>query len=194
MVKMDPSFRKPRQTPVMNRHVLVAVGASFIALAIIMLGLSLWEAFGGAARFHVIRVPGFHELNLEKPGVYIGLYQHHGSGPLPIQALSHLDVRVMSKNDFKEVPVLMNSAGQYFSRMGMQGMPVFNFEIPEAGSYTLSAAYIDAAGGPTVPILLFHQSVQNIRQTLTVGGLFFLLFVGLGIWVIFKSEEWSTEK
>jgi hypothetical protein len=194
MVKMDPTIRRKRTIPGMNRNVLVGIGTAFIALSIIMLGISLWEAFGSAARFRVIRVPGFHELKLDKAGAYVGLYQHRGTTPLPVRELSRLDVRVMSKGDFQEIPVLMNNSGQSFNRMGMQGMPVFNFVAPRAGVYTLSAAYLEESGGPTVSIMVFHQGVQDIKQTLAVGGLFFVLFITLGIWVIVKSADWSTVK
>ena len=194
MVKMDPTFKKPRTKPTVSRHLVIGIGTAFIVLAIIMLGMALWEGFGSAARFRVIRVPGFHELTLDKAGAYVGLYQHRGTGPLPVQALSKLDVRVMSKGDFQDVPVLMNTTGQSFNRMGMQGMPVFNFVIPRSGVYTLSAAYLEEAGGPTVSIMVFHQGVQDIKQTLAVGGMFFVLFLALGVWVLAKSSEWSTEK
>ncbi len=194
MVKMDPSFKKIRQTPTISRNAIVGTGTAFIVLAIVMLGMSLWEGFGSAARFRVIRVPGFHELTLDKAGAYVGLYQHRGTAPLPVQALSKLDVRVMSKGDFQEIPVLMNNTGQFFNRMGMQGMPIFNFVAPRAGVYTLSAAYLEEAGGPTVPIIVFHQGDQDIKGTLIAGGLFFILFLSLGVWVLAKSSEWSTEK
>lgn len=194
MVKMDPSIRRPPRAPALNRNALVGLGTAFIVLAIIMLAMALWEGFGGAARFRSIRVPGFHELELDQAGGYVGLYQHRGTAPLPVRELSRLDVRVMSKGDFQEVPVLMNSAGQSFNRLGMQGMPVFNFIIPRPGVYTLSAAYLDETGGPNVSILVFHQGVQNIRQTIAVGGLFFLVFTVLGIWIIVKSADWSTVK
>jgi len=195
MVKMDPTFKKPpRRKPHVSRNAVVGVGTAFIVLAIIMLAMSLWEGFGSAARFRVIRVPGFHELKLDKPGAYVGLYQHRGTAPLPVQALSRLDVRVMSKGDFQEIPVLMNNTGQFFNRMGMQGMPVFNFVAPQAGVYTLSAAYLEEAGGPTVSLIVFHQGVQDIKGTLIAGGLFFLLFISLGVWVLARSSEWSTEK
>lgn len=194
MVKMDPTFRKPRRKPTVSRHAIIGVGTAFVVLAIVMLGMSLWEGYGSAARFRVIRVPGFHELTLDKPGAYVGLYQHRGTAPMPVQALSKLDVRVMSKGDFQEIPVLMNNTGQFFNRMGMQGMPIFNFVAPKAGVYTLSAAYLEAADGPSVPIMVFHQGVQDIKQTLIVGGMFFLVFLSLGIWLLAKSSEWSTEK
>jgi hypothetical protein len=194
MVKMDTTIRRPRRTPPIGRNALVGIGTAFIVLAIVMLGVSLWEGFGSAARFHMIRVPGFHELKLDQPGGYIGLYQHRGTTPLPVRELSRLDVRVMSKGEFQEVPVLMNTAGQSYNRMGLQGMPVFNFVIERPGVYTLSAAYLDEGGGPNVPIMVYHQGVQNIKQTLAVGGLFFILFVGLGVGVIVKSADWSTVK
>lgn len=195
MVKMDPTIQRKRaKTGGFSHHAIVGVGTAFIVLAIIMLGLSLWESFGSGAGFRMIRVPGFHELKLDQPGAYIGLYQHRGNTPVPVRELSRLDVRVMSKGDFQEVPVLMNTAGQAYSRLGMQGMPLFNFVISQAGVYTLSAAYLEESGGPNVQIMVFHQAAQNIKQTLAVGGLFFILFIALGIWVIAKSKEWSTEK
>jgi hypothetical protein len=193
MVKMDPTISRRQRKPPLSRNAIVGVGTGLIVLSIIVLAMALWEAFGSAANFRALRVPGFHELKLDEPGAYVGLYQHRGNGPIPARELSRLDVRVMSKGDFQEIPVLMNTAGQAYNRMGLQGMPVFNFVISEAGVYTLSAAYLDETGGPDVQIMVFHQGVQNVRQTLIVGILFFLFFVALGIWIIVKSADWSSE-
>jgi ABC-type enterobactin transport system permease subunit len=68
-------------------------------------------------------------------------------------------------------------------------MPLFNVLIERPGFYSLSALYKGAATGPTVPILFFAQSAQNVAFTLMVGGFFFLVFLGLGIFVLIKSKK-----
>lgn len=192
-MRMDPTINRKRRVPQMKRTTWIAFGAASLALAVVMLALSLWEAFGGAAKMRVIPVPGYHELSLDKAGLYVGVYQHAGQGPMPVRELSRLDVRVTSTDRYEDVPVLMNSAGQSVSRLGFRGMPVFNFVAPHAGDYTLSAVYLEGMTGPNVPILVFHQSTIDVRQTLTVGALFFLFFVVLGIWILVKSQAWGGD-
>lgn len=192
MARMDPTIKRgKREGGALSRKLIVGIGAAFLVLGVVTLGLALWEAFGGASKVRVVDVPGFHELKLDEAGAYVGLYQHRGATPIPHRELARLDVRVMSKGDYQEVPVLMNSGGQYFSRMGMQGMPVFNFVAPRAGTYTLSAVYLDETPGPNVSILVFNQAVQNIKQTLAVGALCFLFFAAVGVWIIVKSRAWA---
>jgi hypothetical protein len=98
----------------------------------------------------------------------------------------------MSKEDGAEVPVLLNTAGQAVSRMGFKGMPLFNFDAPSAGDYTLSAVYVNGETGPNVPVILFHQEVIDIKQTLIVGVLFFVFFGGMGLWVLVKGPAWAA--
>jgi len=193
-MRMDTTINRKRKVPGMNRTWLIGIGTGFIVLAIVMLGISLWEGFGGAAKMRVLRVPGFHELKLDQAGLYVGVYQHSGSGAMPARELSRLDVRVTSRDEGEQVPVLMNSSGQAVSRMGFRGMPVFNFIAPRGGVYTLSAVYLEGMTGPNVQLLVFHQGAADIKQTLAVGALFFIVFMGLGIWILVKSSAWSETK
>jgi hypothetical protein len=188
---MDPTIKRKRHVPELSRGAWIGIGTAAVVLAFVMLGMSLWETFGGAAKMRVIRVPGFHELKLSQSGLYVGVYQHTGQGPIPVNELSRLDVRIMSKDQYEEVPVLMNTAGQSVSRMGFRGMPVFSFVAPHAGDYTLSAVYLEGMTGPNVSLLVFHQETIDVKQTLIVGALFFVFFLVLGIWVLAKSEKWS---
>jgi hypothetical protein len=158
---------------------------------VLIFGLCLWETFGFGGKFRVIEVPGFHELKLDTPGLYAGIYQHRGTGPIPVKELSAVNVHLMKKESYEEVPVLMNNAGQTFNQFGFQGMPLFNFVIQDPGDYTLSAAYLDERGGPTVSILLIAQAVQNVKQTLIVGIAFFALFIALGIFMLVKLNSWA---
>jgi hypothetical protein len=163
-------------------------GIGFIVLAVVILGLGLWEGFIGAgANLHRLELPGFHELELKEPGLYAGIYQHQGPGPIPAAALAKLSVKVFTKDGFREIPVALNTAGETFARMGQQGMLLFNFAISEPGLYTISGLYLEAVG-PTVPVLLISQGVRNTKPTLIVSGFFFLFFMILGIWMVRKKE------
>lgn len=175
----------------MNRNILLTTGIALIVLGVGALGASLWEGFGGFGKnFHVVDLPGFHEIDLKEPGLYGGVYQHQGTGPMPVRALSQMDVRVMFKQTYESIPVLMNTAGQTFDRFGLKGMPVFNFFIQEAGVYTLSAIYLGKTTGPTIPVIIVSQAAASIKQTLIVGVLFFSLFLGLGIMILVKLNRW----
>ena len=191
--RVDTKPAKPAKTfSFFNRGVIIGCGVTSIVAAVVILGLSLWESFGMTGKFHVIEVPGFHELKLETAGVHVGVYQHRGAGPIPAQALSKLDVRVLTKDTYEEVPVLMNNTGQVFSQFGVQGMPLFNFIAQKAGSYTLSAVYTGETPGPTVPVTIYAQSVRNLKQTLIVGITFFALFLGIGIFFLVKQRQWFS--
>ncbi len=171
------------------RKIWVGAGVGFIVLSFGLLGLGLWEAFVGAgASIHRLELPGFHELELKEPGLYAGLYQHQGPGAIPAGDLSRMSVKVFAKEGFQEVPVMMNKTGETFERMGQRGMVLFNFALNEPGLYTLSGMYIEGDPLPATPVMLISQGVRNTKATLVVSGVFFLLFMGLGIWMIRKKS------
>lgn len=174
------------------RTVLVGTGIAFIVLGVVILSLGLWEAFVGIrGKVNVVHVPGFQELTLDAAGLYAGVYQHRGAGQIPAQSLAKLDVRILSKSDYREVQVLMNTTGQTFTRFGQHGMLLFNFMIDEPGEYTMSAIYPEGREGPVVPVYLFAQAAQNIKQTLVVAVVFFAVFLTLGIVILVKKDTWA---
>lgn len=191
-MRMDDSIKSRKKNPVvLHRGILMSAGIGLIVIAVAAAAVSLWEAFGGGGRVQMVEVPGFHELKLDTPGLYAGVYQHRGNRPLPAQALSELDIRIMSKGDYQEIPVLVNTVGQTFERFGLKGMPVFNFVIDSPGIYTMSAVYKGENKGPTVPVFVIPQAVQNIKQTLIVGVACFILFLSTGIYLLLKLKQWA---
>lgn len=178
----------------LRRGFLIGVGVVSIVASFVVLGFSLYETVMGGGKIRMIQLPGFHELQLETPGLYAGVYQHRGAGPLPIKELAQMDVRVMSKEDYEEVPVLMNSAGQTFDRLGMRGLPLFNFAIPRSGAYTLSGVYTGGANGPNANIILVPQTAGNIKQTLIVGVAFFIFFLAIGVLILLKLDRLAPKK
>ncbi len=174
----------------MNKRVLVGIGTGLMVLSVLIIGVSLWEGLGGVGRgIKTFSVPGFQELDLDTPGLYAGVYQHQGEGPVPVEALSKLDVRILSKESYQDVPVLMNSSGQSFGRLGLRGMVLFNVLVEKPGFYSFSALYKEGVTGPTVPLLFIAQSAQTFQRTLLVGGFFFLVFLGLGIFILLKARK-----
>src|ERR1700753_287296 len=131
--------KKDKPTPFFLRGgFLLGLGISSIVVGVVVACLSVYEAFLSGGNIQMVQLPGFHELKLNEPGLYAGIYQHRGQGPIPVKELSQLDVRLMSKTDYQEVPVLMNVTGQTFSRFGLRGMPLFSFVIEQPGPYALS--------------------------------------------------------
>ena len=170
----------------------MGAGIGSITLSCIILAIGLWEAFVGVkGQINVIELPGFHQMEFKNAGLYAGVYQHTGQGPMPVAALSKLDVRVLSKTNDEEIPVVVNTTGQTFSRLGQQGMLLFNFVIQNPGAYTLSGVFTGESPASALPVVLFSQSLQNIKPTLVVGGLFFVLFLGLGIMTLVKLNQWA---
>jgi hypothetical protein len=164
-------------------------GIAFVVLAVALLALGLWEGLVGVgASMRRVELPGFHELDLKEPGLYAGLYQHQGPGPLPAAALSKMSIKVFEKDGFREVPVALNQTGETFARLGQQGMVLFNFGINQPGLYTLSGVYLDGEPGPTVAVTVISQGVRDTKPTLIVSGFFFLLFMTLGVWMIRKRN------
>lgn len=185
---------KPKKKLMVSRRVLAGAGVFFLSLAFVLLGFGTWEAFGGFTKnIHTLGLPGFHEIDLAKPGVHIGFYQHRGTGPIPVDALSRLDVRLMSKTNYEEIPVLMNSGGQVFRRLGQEGMVLFSFAVERAGAYTLSGVYADAEPGPDVTVVVFPQGAHHVLPTLVVTVLFFLIFGGLGVLIFLKLNKWAPK-
>lgn len=177
-----------------RRGFLIGTGAASIVLAFVVLGISLFEGFFGGGKVRMLQLPGFHEMELDSAGLYAGIYQHRGTNPMPVKELTQMDVRVMAKDDYEEVPVLMNSAGQTFHRFGMRGLPLFNFAISRPGSYTLSGVYTGGSSGPDVNVLVVPQSAGNIKQTLSVGIGFFIFFLAIGVFLLLRLEHWAPKK
>ena len=183
-----PVRRAPAATP---KGWVIGAGVALIVAGVALLGMAGWEAFGGLGRkFVQVTLPGFHELDLSEGGLYAGVVQPSGTGALPARELAKMDVRLFSKADYSEVPVLVNTSGQVIERLGVQGMTLFNFVAPRPGLYTLSGVYVGEEGGPAARVLLFPQSVQNVKQTLIVGALFFVLLVGLGVYLLIMAPRW----
>lgn len=189
-MRMDPTIKRRERPSGIGQGWLIAIGITALTVAFVILGLSLWESFGGLGRVREVTLPGFHRLPLRDPGLYAGFYQHRSTGPVPASQLARMNVRVLSR-EFEEVPVLMNTTAQVVDRFGVQGMPLFNFVVREAGDYTLSGAYVGADSGPDVPVLIIPQAVQNVRATLAVGLLFFLLFVAIAVLVLRRAARAS---
>ncbi len=177
-----------------SRGFLIGIGVTSIVASLFVLGLCAYEAFFNGERVKMIELPGFHELKLESAGLYAGVYQHRGTGRMPVKQLTQMDVRVMSKDDYEDVPVAMNTAGQTFDQFGMRGLPLFNFAVRNPGTYTLSGVYANGVTGPAVRILLVSQSAGNIKQTLFVGVAFFIFFLALGIVVLVKLDRFLPKK
>lgn len=177
---------KYRITP---QRLLFWAGTASLVVAGIVLLVSLWDAFFRmGSKAQVLEVPGFHVLDLDTPGVYAGIYQHAGPGAIPIERLSKLSVHVISKDTYEEIPVLMNSTGQTVSRLGFQGMVVFNFIVDKPGFYTLSALAPDTSDSGPLSLLLLPQAMDP-RSPLLAGVFFTLVFVGLGVWALLKSRR-----
>lgn len=192
-MRMDPTIKSKHKPAPLNRGVFVAAGIASIVVSLLILGFCLFESFGRGLDIKAVEVPGFHELKLNNAGLYAGVYQHRGAGPLPVAELSKLDVHILSKDDYQEVPVFTNTTGQTISQLGQQGMPLFNFVIERPGEYTLSAVYQDDVKGPVVQVLVFPPTVRNIKQTLIVGGASFLVFLGLGIFILVRLNRWAPK-
>jgi len=193
MKMYDPYSKKKTIIPRPSRGLFIGLGVGLIGIALLVLGLSIWDiASNLSGQFFSLELPGFQELTLKTPGLYAGVYQHHGQAPIPAEALSKMQVRIFSEETYENVPVVMNTTGQTFQQMGLKGMPLFNFVIQKAGRFTLSGVYPDGVNGPTVPVLLMSQTSQNIKGTLFAGLLFFCVFLGTGIWVLVRMKKWTS--
>ncbi|MCG3205632.1 MAG: hypothetical protein KCHDKBKB_02354 [Elusimicrobia bacterium] len=195
MWNTEIKIKNKNSTPFfLQRGFLMTCGITAIVVSFVVLGVGLYEGLTGGGRMKTLQLPGFQEVQLETPGLYAGVYRHRSTKEIPIKALTQLDVRVLSKEDYEEIPVLMNSGGQTFNRMGFQGMPLFNFAIARAGAYTISGVYSGGVEGPSVEILLIPQSAGNIKQTLVVTLGFFLFFLGLGIVILLRLDHLAPKK
>ena len=96
-------------------------------------------------------------------------------------------------NAFDATRFVNHTLEQTANRFGIKAMPVFNFIVQQAGTYDLTAFYTGDTKGPTLPVYLFPESVQNVKQTLIVGIGSFALFLGLGIFTLVKLNTWSPK-
>ena len=189
----EPYAKKKTLVPRPKRSLFIGLGVGLIGISVLILGLSIWDVASDlSGQFFTIELPGFQELDLKIPGLYAGVYQHHGNTPIPAEELSKLQVRIFSEETYTNVPVMMNTTGQTFQQMGLKGMPLFNFIVQKAGRYTLSGVYPEGVNGRTVSVLLMSQSAQNIKGAIFSGLLFFCLFLGTGIWVLVRMKNWTS--
>jgi len=191
MKMYEPYQKKPTLVPRPKRGLFIGLGAGLIAISVLILGLAIWDiASSISGQYFALDLPGFQELKLKSPGLYAAVYQHHGNTPIPAEALSKMQVRIFSEETYENIPVMMNTTGQTFQQMGLKGMPLFNFIIQKEGRFTLSGVYPDGINGPTVSVVLMSQATQNIKGAIFAGLLFFILFLGTGIWVLVRTKHW----
>jgi hypothetical protein len=187
--------KKTAATPFFLRSgFLIGLGVASILTGVVVSALSVYEIFLNGGDIHTVQLPGFHEVKLNNAGLYAGVYQHRGRGPIPVKELSQLDVRVMSKDDYQDIPVLMNETGQTFDRFGVRGMPLFSFVIEQPGTYALSGFSKEAGDKtPSINVMIVPQTAQNAKQTLIVGAACLVFFIGLGIFVLMHVKTWSPK-
>lgn len=175
------------------RNLFMGIGATLIVGSILILGLTGWEAYSNVRNaVQTVQVPGFRTLKLDRGGLYAGVYQHAGVGEFPVDTLSHLDVRVLSQTDYTALPVNVNAAGQVMQRFGMTGMPVFSFLAPSAGEFAFTAVYTGNKPQPQpLNVMLMSEQAANVKQTLIAGVGFFLVLLGIGIFVLLKLDQWA---
>ena len=59
------------------KKIIVGIGITMIAVAVIILGMGLWEAFISVkGQVREVKLPGFHEVTLDAPGLFAVVYQH----------------------------------------------------------------------------------------------------------------------
>lgn len=178
-----------------NKTIWIVFGTVFILLSFVMLGVGVWEGINSVRKnYFQIQLPGFHELELDSAGLYAGVYQYQGSVPVPRDVLSQLEIRIFSKGDFQEVPVYSTPVGQPVTRLGQSVVPVFSFAVDRPGGYTMSGFYMGEGEVNPIPIIIFAQAARNIKQTLVVAGVFFLIFLILGIYMCIKGVKASSAR
>jgi len=177
--------------PDLLKGILIAAGVLLIFFSVIILGMGIWEGFSSVREnVHLVTIPGIHEINFKSAGQYVGLYQHQGRGPVPIKFLKGMEYRLLSKDGYKEIPLSINKNADIIGKFGQEAVLLFNFVIEEAGEYSFSAFNLtEEQGFPELPVVIFGQGAQGLKQSIIIGALFFVLFLVLGIVVLIQAKK-----
>ncbi len=180
-----------RVDPQVFKGITIAAGVILIVFSVFILGLGLWESIGSVKQnVQIMPIPGFQHMKFASAGPYVGLYQHTGKGAVPIKILSGMEYRLISQDGTRELPVTTNKNGDIITRFGQEAVMAMSFVVDEAGDYTMSAFYLGTEKEvPEMSLTLFGQGAQGLKQTIVIAGIFSVLFLVLGIYILVWSRK-----
>ena len=127
-----------------------------------------------------VLVPGSAQITIAKPGDYQIAHEYHSVYKNTVmntpEEIPNLTVSLKRDDTGAEVPLKPASGGTY-SMGGREGVGLFDFTAPIAGSYTIEAHYADGSSEP--------QTVLSVNEGMTrkilaiVFGSISLMFGGL---------------
>ena len=135
-----------------------------------------------------ILVPGVHVLALPEPGDYTIFFEsksvfENKAYVAPEDAITGIVCSIQNADTGAEISVRPSSTNMSYELGGHEGTSVFEFMIPAAGSYRISAAFPDGRqGSGRYVFAIGHGFMKDTVQTIAMGfGIAGTLIISIGI-------------
>ena len=164
-----------------------APGCAWYILALIALLLGIGGAVGWMMaklpqlgdRLTQVVVPGEATLRLTEPGTYTIFHERRSVIDGRVYSSDRISgLRISLRNAQGErVPLSSPGVSSTYNLSGRSGAAIFSFEIKDAGTYRLTAAYDDGRAGPRVVLAVGTGFMAGLMAT--VFGTLAFAFAGI---------------
>jgi hypothetical protein len=145
------------------------------------MGVFMVSRLGGSAeRMMRVVVPGQADLMLKEPGTYTIFHEHQSTVEgrvYNVDTVSGLKITVQARPSGQVIP-LQNAIGSRYSVGARSGRSLFDFVVPAAGTYAISAAYDGGRQQPQTVLAIDRGFVGDL--ILTILGAIAMAFTGMG--------------
>jgi hypothetical protein len=135
---------------------------------------------GWAERMMRVVVPGQADLTLKESGTYTIFHEHQSTVDgrvYSVHTVSGLKISVRARPSGQVIP-LQNAVGSRYSVRAQAGRSLFDFVVPAAGTYEISAAYDGGRAQPQTVLAIDRGFVGDL--ILTILGAIAMAFAGMG--------------
>jgi hypothetical protein len=145
------------------------------------MGVFMVSRLGGSAgRMMRVVVPGQADLSLKEPGTYTIFHEYQSTfegRAYSVDAVSGLKITVRARPSGQVLP-LQNAVGSSYSVGAQAGRSLFDFVVPAAGTYEISAAYDGGRQQPQTVLAIDRGFIGDL--ILTILGALAMAFAGMG--------------
>jgi len=150
----------------------------------------------------LVTAPGTHTLTFDEPGTYFIFYEHESivdgrAFSTPEKLPNGLSCRLTSDATGQEIK-LSRAISSTYSIGSREGKAIYQYEIAEPGSYTLSCRYAEGTSGPEIALAVGKNVVLTFIASIfgavaTCGIMVLLLIVIVVVAVVRHSRSRRPE-
>jgi hypothetical protein len=164
-------------------------------------GVTLFKGLWGMeGKLQQVVVPGRTEITLRDKGTYTIFYEYNSVVGNKIYStgkdLSGLECTVISKATGARIPLVAATMSGTYELGSRAGKSVFEFNIPNAGLYELSAAYPEGSSGPEVVLAIGHDFATGMLSTIfgSLAIVFGSMFASAAIAGVTAFKRYKAKK